>query len=311
MKYWTYLLIGSVTLGLVGLLIFCNAKNKQTRIKDEEEQSTTAIVTLTDFTQDFLDLYLNDENNLDNDEHKSDILIITRSDSLYFQFSVEFDICKYSSYGDNFVGENLYKDNKISVFGDYESLFYSVKGKSTPKKPKKGLGDICDPNVWIFTLHKDLSFCKMKTFKWIGNEDISKIQNLAGKYFKISPNIHEDEVHKNEYFSRYDGIENAAKFALGENSLKRLISSNLKKLEPISEKTQRKGATFITILVDKNGKASLYGIQKPSSSTEFDDEALRFAELLCKYKFIPASHRGQAINSAIEVVFTEDSIQLQ
>ncbi|MPN26169.1 hypothetical protein SDC9_173593 [bioreactor metagenome] len=71
---------------------------------------------------------------------------------------------------------------------------------------------------------------------------------------------------------------------------------------------QGKVPVVVSILIDKNGKATLNNISKSSNDTEIDNEALRVAKIICQYEFVPASHRGEKVNALFPVVFLRNDI---
>ena len=119
---------------------------------------------------------------------------------------------------------------------------------------------------------------------------------MAEKYFKVSQTV-ADEI--------YQFVENMPEFALGEDALRELIASNF---------TIRKQGDFgpvpiiVDIIVDKEGKATFREIVKISNDPELDNEAKRVAEIICQYDFIPASHRGETVNSIYSIVFWRSDI---
>lgn len=258
-------------------------------------------IIFTDFTKELISLYINDVENLNAKNRKDEIIITSFTDTSYYYLSVfanndkEYKFCR-----DDFVGQTLYLGHLIRVFGDEGSIFYSTLKKNKRLKKCKQDSIIYDPNVWDICFHKDLSFCKMKTYKTNIYEDISAIQSLAERYFSVSDTIH--KMHENEVYQLY---KNPPKFSLGEDSLQHLISSNF---AVKSNNVQGKILVIVGILIDKNGKATLSKISKSSNDTEIDNEALRVAKIICQYEFIPASHRGQKVNAIFPVIFLRNNI---
>jgi hypothetical protein len=258
-------------------------------------------VVLTDFTKELISLYINDVENLNAKNRKDGVIIISVTDTSYYYISVfanngkEYKFCR-----EDFVGQTLYSGHLIRVFGDTSSIFYSVNGKIKSQKQCNDNFTEYDPNVWQNCLYKDKSFCKMKTYNVSVYEDITAIQNLSEKYFGVS-----NVPFYNDYIFGNTEVEIAPKFALGEDSLRRLLASNFKKKQ---YNGQSKIPVTVDIVIDKNGKATLKGIAKSSNDTKIDKEALRVAEIVCQYEFTPATHRGEKVNAVFSVMFLQKDI---
>lgn len=256
-------------------------------------------VILTDFTKDLISLYINDALNIDAKNRKDEIIVTAFADTSYYYLSVfannrkEYKFCR-----EDFIGKTVYLEHSVKVFGDKNPMFYSVNKEIKKQKRCKDNYTEYDPNVWQICFYKDESFNKMRTYKTTQNEDISDIQYLAEKYFKVSQTI------TNEVYQSYE-VENEPKFVLGEDSLRQIIYSNFKK---------RKQGNFgkvplaVNIVVDEKGKATFKGIVKSSNDTELDNEAIRVAEIICQYDFIPASHRGETVKAIYPIVFLRSDI---
>jgi hypothetical protein len=261
-------------------------------------------VVLTDFTKELISIYINDPDNLKAKNRRDEIIIVSVADTLYYYLSIFSNDSKSYKYCRNdFVGQVLYLGHSIRVFGNENFVFYSVKAKIKQQRCNDNYTEY-DPLIWQVCLDKDLSFCKMRTYKITVNEDISTIQRLAEKYFKVSDTI--NEKHENEVYQSHE-VENSPKFTLGEDSLKNIISSNFR--------IRKKGyfdkvPIVVGIIVDKNGKATFNGIIKSSNDIELDNEAVRVTEKICQYEFIPASHRGKKVNAVYPVVFLINDIVL-
>ena len=285
------------TIYYIILIIICCFMSCQSNKKNSN-------IVLTYFTQELISMYINDFSNLDAKNRKDEIIITYGTDTSYYYLSVfannskEYDYCS-----DDFVGHTFYLGHLIRVFGSDSSIFYSVTKKI---KAQKQCDDYIvaeyDPNVWDICFHKDLSFCKMRTYKTYDYEDILDIQSLAKKYFSVSDTI--NDIHKNEVF-QFGDVENRPTFSLGENSMRQIISTNFKvKRDNIHSKV----AVIVDIIVDKNGKATLKGISRSSNDIELDNEAIRVAEIICQYEFIPAQHKGHKVNTTSAIVFLQKDI---
>jgi hypothetical protein len=258
-------------------------------------------IVLTDFTKELIFLYINDVENLNAKNRKDEIIIISVTDTSYYYLSVfanngrEYKFCR-----EDFVGQTLYSGYLIRVFGNESAIFYSVKEKIKGQKRCNNNFTEYDPNVWQICFYKDQSFCKLKTYKVTVDEDITEIQNLAEKYFGVS-----NVPLVDDYIFGNTDVEIAPKFALGEDSLRRLLSSNFERKQ---YNGQSKIPVVVDIIIDKNGKATLKGIIKSSNDTEIDNESLRIAEIVCQYEFVPALHRGEKVNALFPVMFLRNDI---
>lgn len=259
-------------------------------------------VELTDFTKELISMYINDSDNRVAKDRKDEIIIVSYTDTLRYHLSVfANDRRSYKFCREDFVDETFYLGHLIRVFGEENSVFYSIneKNKRVKRCKEDKFPPFYDPLVWEFSLYKDYSFCKMKTYKVTADGHISAIQSLAEKYFKISETIIEDEIYQPSE------IENQPQFSLGEDSLRKVISSNFKIRK---EGNFDKIPIIVRIIVDKTGKAILEEIIKSSNDNELDKEAIRVTEIICQYDFIPATHRGETVNANYSIMFFNEDI---
>lgn len=256
-------------------------------------------VMLTDFTKELISLYINDAQNLNAKNKKDEIIVTFIADTSYYYLSVfannrkEYKFCR-----EDFIGQTMYLGHLVRIFGDENSMFYSVNEKIKKQERCKDNYAIYDPNVWQVCFYKDNSFNKMRTYKTILSEDISDIQSLAEKYFTVSQTI------GNEVYQSYE-VENEPKFVLGEVALRQLISSNFKIHK---EGSFGKVPLVVNIIVDEKGKATLEKIVKSSNDTDLDNEAIRVTKIICQNDFIPASHRGETVKAIYPIVFLRSDI---
>lgn len=256
-------------------------------------------VELTDFTKGLISLYINDDYNIDAKNRKDEIIVTAVEDTSYYYLSVFSNNPEtYIFCREDFIGQTTYSGYLVRVFGDENTMFYSGNEKIKKQKRCKDNYIEYDPNVWQISFYKDKSFCKMRTYKGTASEDISNIQALAAKYFKVSETI-KDEIYQ------LGEIENDPKFVLGEDSLKQIISLNFK----VPKKGNfSKIPLVVHIIVDKSGKATLKGVVKSSNDIELDKEGIRVAEIICQYDFIPASHRGETVSAIYPIIFLRSDI---
>lgn len=147
-------------------------------------------IELTDFTRELISLYINDPDNFDMTSERGKIIITSNTNKHYHCLSIYFHprsiYYDYDFGNGNFVGQTTYLGHLIRVYGDESSIFYSVKDKiNTQRRRRNGLDDEWNPNVWTLCLHYDMSFCKMRTSKRINNQDVSAMQNLVEKHFRV------------------------------------------------------------------------------------------------------------------------------
>lgn len=258
-------------------------------------------IELTDFTKELISLYINDVENINAKNRKDEIIIISVDDTLYYYLSVfSNDSKSYNFCREDFVGQTSYLGHLIRVFGNENLNFYSVNEKIKKQKRCEDNFTEYDPSVWQVCFYKDLSFCKMKTYKVTVYEDIAAIQSLAEKYFgRSNLSFENNEIYQNTE------IECPPKFLLGEDSLRHLISSNFRIKR---ENIQGNMPVIVALVIDKNGKATLKGVIKSSNNVEIDNEALRVAEIICQYDFEPASHRGEKVNAIFPIIFSRNAI---
>jgi len=255
-------------------------------------------ILLTDFTQKLISMYISDIENFNAKNRKDEIIVISVVDTSYYYLSVFSNNSKeYKFCREDFVGQTLYLGHSVKIFGDESSIFYSVKNTIKTQKKCKDVVSFYDPSVWRFCLHNDQSFCKMQTYKVTKDGDISVIQNLAAEYFNTLDTV--CEMNKNKIYQFFE-VENEPKFALGEDSLRHLISSNF---EIKRSNIQGKVPVVVDIVIDKNGNATLRDVKKSSNDREIDREALRITGIICQYKFTPASHRGEKVNVIFPIMF--------
>lgn len=258
-------------------------------------------IVLTDFTKELISIYLNDSEHIQAPKRKDEIILISTTDSLYYTLSIFSNNSKSYKYETfDFVGRTIYMGHSIKAFGDKIPIFYS--GNNFVKQKKQDIPNMkeYDPSVWQVSFYKDGSFCKMRTYKTTPSENIADIENLAKKYFKIS------RPSTNEIYQLYE-VETEPQFILGNDSLRQIITSNFKRVKKAP--MQGKIPVVVDVLIDKHGIAKLIGIRKSSGDTVIDEEALKVAEIICQYKFIPATHRGETVETIFPIMFLDNDIK--
>ena len=258
-------------------------------------------IVLTDFTKELISIYLNDSEHIQAQKRKDEIILISTTDSLYYTlliFSNNSKSYKYETF--DFVGRTIYMGHSIKAFGDKIPIFYS--GNNFVKQKRQDIPNMkeYDPSVWQVSFYKDSSFCKMRTYKTTPSENIADIENLAKKYFKIS------RPSTNEIYQLYE-VETEPQFILGNDSLRHIITSNFKRVKRAP--MQGKIPVVVDVLIDKHGIAKLIGIRKSSGDTVIDEEALKVAKIICQYKFIPATHRGETVETIFPIMFLDNDVK--
>lgn len=258
-------------------------------------------IVLTDFTKELISIYLNDSEHIQAQKRKDEIILISTTDSLYYTlliFSNNSKSYKYETF--DFVGRTIYMGHSIKAFGDKIPIFYS--GNNFVKQKRQDIPNMkeYDPSVWQVSFYKDSSFCKMRTYKTTPSENIADIENLAKKYFKIS------RPSTNEIYQLYE-VETEPQFILGNDSLRQIITSNFKRVKRAP--MQGKIPVVVDVLIDKHGIAKLIGIRKSSGDTVIDEEALKVAKIICQYKFIPATHRGETVETIFHIMFLDNDVK--
>lgn len=258
-------------------------------------------IVLTDFTKELISIYLNDSEHIQAQKRKDEIILISTTDSLYYTlliFSNNSKSYKYETF--DFVGRTIYMGHSIKAFGDKIPIFYS--GNNFVKQKRQDIPNMkeYDPSVWQVSFYKDSSFCKMRTYKTTPSENIADIENLAKKYFKIS------RPSTNEIYQLYE-VETEPQFILGNDSLRQIITSNFKRVKRAP--MQGTIPVVVDVLIDKHGIAKLIGIRKSSGDTVIDEEALKVAKIICQYKFIPATHRGETVETIFPIMFLDNDVK--
>lgn len=258
-------------------------------------------IVLTDFTKELISIYLNDSEHIQAQKRKDEIILISTTDSLYYTlliFSNNSKSYKYETF--DFVGRTIYMGHSIKAFGDKIPIIYS--GNNFVKQKRQDIPNMkeYDPSVWQVSFYKDSSFCKMRTYKTTPSENIADIENLAKKYFKIS------RPSTNEIYQLYE-VETEPQFILGNDSLRQIITSNFKRVKRAP--MQGKIPVVVDVLIDKHGIAKLIGIRKSSGDTVIDEEALKVAKIICQYKFIPATHRGETVETIFPIMFLDNDVK--
>ena len=152
---------------------------------------TKSNVVLTDFTKELICLFINEPDDYYSKrvkDRKYEIVISTYTDTSFYYLDIIFNDYKfYKCWRDDFVGKTSYLGQRVMIYGNKESVFYTVEKELKPQKLCKDDTILYyDPLTWGIALNNDLSFCKEKTYKENSENDISSIVTLVSKYFVIN-----------------------------------------------------------------------------------------------------------------------------
>lgn len=143
-------------------------------------------------------------------------------------------------------------------------------------------------------LNKDKTFCPMFSYYITPQEDISPIYELV-KSQKIKINTSESDL--NYIYPAYL-VETPPMFKSGLDSLRTIIQKNVKTTSKVHRRI------LVNLIVDKNGNATVDGIEKGSGDISTDALALSVAEIVAKKAFSPAMHRGVVVRSYYTLVLS-------
>ncbi len=174
-------------------------------------QSQNSEVFLTDFTKEFIDLFIS-SNGYEKNRY---ITLWVNSDSLFYYLVIESnepndeklvrslicDYCNDSVLGTKYLGCEKYNKREVYAFnyyGDINSIFV-IPQEEIKRKKCKGTKEtdfiLYDPDVWIFCVTKEnLAFDISETNEQNNISPIifDKLKNLGEKYFKTINSIDEN-----------------------------------------------------------------------------------------------------------------------
>lgn len=145
-------------------------------------------IELTEFTKELVSMYVNDEQNIGAQNRNDEIIITSYTDDTGYYLSVfANNPLGYYYCTEDYIGKTMYLGHVIRVFGDENPLFFLLIRKIRKQEPCSCNNDVeYDPNVWHICLYKDGSLCTRETCKVAPDEDISDIQSLVEKHFRVS-----------------------------------------------------------------------------------------------------------------------------
>ena len=228
---------------------------------------------------------------------------------IYLSVSFDKEYCYLNIWGDNstidkeypfslrnYLGRTSVCNKPVFVGGPVKSIFYkATRHRASPIK-----GEVCeyDPFEWRIAIRKcDTTYCLMKSNSNSPFVNVSIIDSIALKYFKPSI-MTGDEIYPN-----YD-LDIVATPPFSYEERVNLIADRYSFIEVLPNNK----SIVVDLIIDKNGNASLYNIEKKSGIKHFDQEALRMAKDICEYKFRPAQIRGENVNTIYVLCFHEKGL---
>lgn len=260
-------------------------------------------VELSPFTQNIIESYI--------DNYPK--YYLSNLDEMYMYVSQDKDYYYMSLWGDEtprepifnslypftlrrYLGKVLVGNKPVFVGGPLKSIFY--KAQYHRASPIQGEPCEYDPFEWHITIRKnDTTYCGMKSNTSSPFFSVSTIDSIALKYYKPSI-MSEDEVYPPR------DIEIVARPTFSFEESQELINTkySFKDRLPLDK------IITISLLVDKNGTASIYKVEDKSGIKRFDKEALRMAKEICDYPFRPAQIRGQNVNAIYYLCFCDKGL---
>ena len=148
-------------------------------------QNRRGDIELTDFTKDLVNLYWNDEMKAHYGKFNkpAEIIIMAYTDSSNFWMEIFWDDNMFCY--DDYLGKTRCSGHPVKVFGDEDSMFYTVRTKAEHQKCTDAYLEF-DPLVWSIVFNKDKSIDKIRTHSNYPNQDISGVLSLAEKYYPVS-----------------------------------------------------------------------------------------------------------------------------
>jgi len=149
-------------------------------------------IELTDFTKEFISLYVNHSDNFFAKNRRNEVLIRSSTGTLHYNLSILFWDLTPSWYSEEeFLGQTFYSGYRIRVFGKENPILFTVKDDVVRRRRQKDVFlDLSNPNIWGISLHKkDMSLCKIKTFKTRNYRDVSDLENFAKRFFTIADTV--------------------------------------------------------------------------------------------------------------------------
>jgi len=248
--------------------------------------------SLSNFTQDIIKTYINDTLHIGINPVNDVLVLYTYEDTNYYYIRIFALDKKFRSHiSDPIMGKAKHMGFTIYLTGIPIDLFY--KTDSVPvKMPKEANSSVLiDPSYYVIYINKRMELDYLRTYRATTSSDISHLEAIAYKHFKTLRSTESSD----QYVFSINEVQYYPEFPGGDNALDSFISFNFK----INDKTMhqlskefRRTVVCISLLIDSNGNASYIRISQSSGNSEVDQEAIRVAKLITKFRFIPAQHRG-------------------
>ncbi len=251
-------------------------------------------IRLTDFTQNIINDYISQNVT---SEHSGEIVINFSADSHHYFMSVFVDTIGY--YDTAKANTIIFNGTELKISGIAIPFLFSGNLNMRHLKINQS-NEVCtlnyDPIIWRIVFHKDGTLCKMFTQKAYGENSIDDIVDLSEQYLR--------GVSLNDYdlMYIYDNIDvdTPAKFQYDSNTLRGIMESNA----DIKGRTLENSIPVaINLVIDKSGKAQVDKFTKKTKYKDVNQEALRLANIICSYNFIPAKHRGEFVSVNYSLLF--------
>jgi len=191
MKRKTLTVIVSAFITLILVTILWNLFVMGGRYRSRWYADKTNNIVLTDFTKELITLYLNDSLFVRFISHDDEVTLVSFTNppnfylNLYSNKSEHYkQICYKCFVGDySYLGKTRYAGLSVRVYGEENSLFFSVHGKAPEQRRCKEEWWEYDPIEWCISFNQDTTFCREKTFLSIEDDDITAIEQLVTRYF--------------------------------------------------------------------------------------------------------------------------------
>lgn len=256
--------------------------------------ATGQTIRLTDFTQSIIKDYMSQNVT---SEHSGDIVINFSADSHHYYMSIFIDTIGY--YDTAKANTMIFNGIELKISGIPIPFLFTGNLNMRHLKINQS-NEVStlnyDPVVWEIVFHKDGTLCKMFTQKAYSENSIDDIVDLSEQYLR--------GVSLNDYDMRYiyDNIDvdTPAKFQYGSNTLRGIMKSNV---NIKSRALENSIPVVINLIIDKSGMAKVDKFTKKTKYKDVNQEALRIANIICSYNFIPAKHRGEFVSVNYSLLF--------
>lgn len=259
-------------------------------------KTTNKTGSLSDFTQDILKTYINDTLHRKINPENDVLVLYTYEDTNYYYIRIySLDKNFRSHISGPIMGKIKYLGFTTYLTGIPTDLFYKTDTvpEKMPKLSKRWV--LIDPSYYVIYINKQMELDYLRTKRINLDGDIGQIESIVHKHFKTFSTY---ESADQEVFL-INEVQHLPEFPGGDNALDSFISLNFKINDwAVNQPSQesRKSLVCIKLFIDKDGNAFYKEISQSSSVSEIDQEAIRVATLITKFKFTPAQHRGRNVS---------------